>query len=417
MSSNSLLIAGGGIAGLASALALVQRGHQVQVLEAAPAFEEIGAGIQLGPNATRRLAWLDLEAKLAQLAAQPEALAVHSAQTDRALARLPLGHRMSERYGAPYLCVHRVDLHRMLLDALMSHGGAVLECNARVDGIEVDADEVRVRCEDGRSFSADGLVGADGLWSRARTQVVANDAPPRASGHMAWRGLVQQAALPAALRRSQVDVWLGPRLHAVSYPVRGGAALNVVVIAETQIGELVDKPVETRDARSWDRPATLEALRRATGACCGSLQALLEAMPEWRAWSLHDRAPLASSAAVARGRVALVGDAAHPMLPYLAQGAGMAIEDAWALAGALQPSGSGSGNTRVVSSAVHGDVDVPAAWDAYARARWQRNARVQRRARRNGEIFHASGPMRLGRDAVLRSLGARVLDVPWLYSQ
>jgi len=173
--------------------------------------------------------------------------------------------------------------------------------------------------------------------------------------------------------------------------VRGGAWLNVVVIAES---------APAGDARDWDQASSLAALQKATGRSGGALQALLEAMPGWRAWTLSDRPPLASAAEMAHERVALVGDAAHPMVPYLAQGAGMAIEDSVALAEAL-----GQGDAA----------DVPAAFARYAEARWQRNALVQAKARRNGQIFHAAGAVRIGRDLAMRTLGARLLDQPWLY--
>jgi salicylate hydroxylase len=177
----------------------------------------------------------------------------------------------------------------------------------------------------------------------------------------------------------------------VAYPVRGGDWLNVVVIAES---------APAGDARDWDQASSIAALQQATGRSSADLQALLEAMPGWRAWTLSDRAPLASAADMAHERVALVGDAAHPMVPYLAQGAGMAIEDAVALADALGDSSA---------------ADVPTAFARYAEARWARNAQVQARARRNGEIFHATGAVRLGRDMAMRLLGAKLLDQPWLY--
>ncbi|MEP6721837.1 MAG: FAD-dependent monooxygenase [Variovorax sp.] len=390
-----ILVAGGGIGGLASALALSRHGHRIDVLEQAAAFGEIGAGVQLGPNITRRLQALGLGEALAAVAAQPDALVVRSAASHAELARLPLGKAMQQRYGAPYLCVHRADLHGLLCDAVRAHSAVVtLNTDARlVEAASSDA-LVCASSADARAWEGDALVGADGLWSAVRKQVEPNDVPPRRTGHTAWRALVAQSALPVALRNGQrVDVWLGPRLHAVAYPVRGGEALNVVVVAESA--------TPAGDARDWDQASSLAALQQATGRTGAALQALLEAMPAWRAWTLADRTPLSSADTMARGRVALVGDAAHPMLPYLAQGAGMAIEDAVALADAL-----GSG----------GPAEVPQAFRRYASARWQRNAQVQARARRNGEIFHATGPVRMGRDLAMRVLGAGLLDQPWLYA-
>ncbi|WP_431107331.1 FAD-dependent monooxygenase [Variovorax paradoxus] len=388
-----ILVAGGGIGGLATALALSRGRHRVDVFEQAAAFAEIGAGIQIGPNVTRRLQQLGVGKGVDAIAARPEALVVQSAGSGAELARMQLGDAMHVRYGAPYLCVHRADLHALLLEAVKSQGKGTLVTDARIAQIEMSDDLVCISSSRARAWEGEALVGADGLWSVARQRLESASAaePPRVTGHTAWRGLVAQAELPQALRRRRIDVWLGPRLHVVAYPVRGGDWLNVVAIAES---------APAGDTRDWDQASSLAALQRATGRSGRALQALLEAMPGWRAWTLCDRAPLTSAADMAHERIALVGDAAHPMVPYLAQGAGMAIEDAVALAEAL-----GNG----------GAAEVPAAFARYAEARWQRNAMVQARARRNGQVFHATGPMRLGRDLALRTLGARLLDQPWLY--
>jgi salicylate hydroxylase len=388
-----ILVAGGGIGGLATALALSHAHHRADVFEQAAVFAEVGAGIQIGPNVTRRLWQLGLGERVNAIAARPQALVVHSAGSGAELARLPLGDAISSRYGAPYLCVHRADLHSLLLDAVRAQGTGTLVTDARIAQVEMGDDLVCISSSGARAWEGEALVGADGLWSMTRQQLESPSAaePPRVTGHTAWRGLVAQAELPQALRRRCVDVWLGPRLHVVAYPVRSGDWLNVVVIAES---------APAGDARDWDQVSSLAALQRATGRSSRTLQALLEAMPGWRAWTLCDRAPLACAADMAHERIALVGDAAHPMVPYLAQGAGMAIEDAVALAEALAGGGAN---------------EVPAAFARYAEARWQRNALVQARARRNGQVFHAAGPVRLGRDLAMRVLGARLLDQPWLY--
>jgi salicylate hydroxylase len=234
-------------------------------------------------------------------------------------------------------------------------------------------------------------VGADGLWSAVRTQLL-HDAPPRASGHVAYRALVLQTDLPAHLRSANVTLWLAPKLHMVHYPVRGGDWLNLVVVVE---GESLGHP------QSWDHPAQAAVLQEAlVRAQVGSaVQDIVWAVQDWRLWPLHARLPMRGAHELAQGRVALLGDAAHPMLPYLAQGAGMAIEDAAALAEALS---------------LHPGA-APQALQHYAKQRWQRNARVQARAWRNGRIFHASGPLAWGRDLALRWLGQRLLEVPWLY--
>jgi salicylate hydroxylase len=388
-----ILVAGGGIGGLATALALSKGRHRVDVFEQAAVFGEIGAGVQLGPNATRRLRQLDLGPGLAAIAARPDALVVHSAESGSELARMPLADAMQQRYGAPYFCVHRADLHGLLLDAVRTRGTGTLVTGAQIKQVETSDDLVCLSSTDARAWEGEAIVGADGLWSLVRRQLDCASAaqPPRVTGHTAWRALIEQSRLPAALRRKQVDVWLGPRLHAVAYPVRGGDWLNVVVIAES---------APAGDARDWDQSSSIAALKQAMGRSCAGLQSLLDAMPGWRAWSLGDRAPMTNAAEMAHERVALVGDAAHPMVPYLAQGAGMAIEDAVALADSLADGSA---------------ADVPAAFARYAEARWARNAQVQARARRNGEIFHATGAVRLGRDMAMRLLGAKLLDQPWLY--
>jgi salicylate hydroxylase len=388
-----ILVAGGGIGGLATALALSRQRHRADVFEQAAAFGEIGAGVQLGPNATRRLRQLDLGTQLAAIAARPDALVVHGAESGAEIARMPLGDAMQQRYGAPYFCVHRADLHGLLLDAVRARGNGTLVTAALIRQVETSDDLVCLSSTDARAWEGEAIVGADGLWSMVRRQLDTPSAeqPPRVTGHTAWRAMAEQAKLPAALRSRQVRVWLGARLHAVAYPVRGGDWLNVVVIAES---------APAGDARDWDQAGSIAALKQAMGRSCAGLQSLLDAMPGWRAWSLGDRAPMTCAADMAHERVALVGDAAHPMVPYLAQGAGMAIEDAVALADAL-----GGG----------GAAEVPAAFARYADARWARNAQVQARARRNGEIFHATGAVRLGRDMAMRLLGAKLLDQPWLY--
>jgi salicylate hydroxylase len=369
-------IAGGGIGGLAAAVACRRAGCNAQVLEQAAEFAEIGAGIQLGPNATRIVDSWDLGAALREVAAVPGSLAVRNAVDDAQFASMRLGASFSERYGAPYLTVHRADMHALLLRAARE-AGAKLQLNVRVSGTVPEAD---------------ALVAADGVWSALRSQVVV-DGPPQPTGHLAYRSLVAQSQLPERLRRDGVTVWLAPRMHVVAYPVRRGEQLNVVAIVEA---------ANRGSAQDWDQGGVAAELLSALGPICAPLRDLIEAMPAWRLWALHDRAPVRGPQAMVRGRIALLGDAAHPMLPYLAQGAAMAIEDAAGLGTVLASRGPG---------------DVPQALQRYADARWQRCAQVQSHARRNAKIFHASGPMRWGRDLSLRVLGERLLDQPWLYAR
>ena len=386
------LIAGGGIGAMAAALAAARAGWEVRLYEQADAFSEVGAGIQLGPNATRLLHGWGLGRALSQVAAFPEQLSVRSASKGHELGRLALGNRCTERYGAPYATLHRGDLHALLLASVAGRGEVHLNLNAPVAGFTSTPEGVQVDWADGHRVEGDVLIGADGLWSVVRKQVLA-DAPAQPTGHLAYRALLRQTDLPVSLRSQQVTVWLGPRLHVVSYPVRAGEMLNVVVILH---GE---PPADMQD---WNHAALAADVQAGLAGQCAELLALIEAIPAWRLWALCERPPLHSADQMACGRVALLGDAAHPMRPYLAQGAGMAIEDAAELG-------------RCLSGVVRPLADVPLALRHYALQRWQRNARVQSRSVRNGKIFHATGVLRLGRDLSLRLLGQRLLDVPWLY--
>lgn len=398
MMADEVLIAGAGIGGLAAALACRRAAAAVRVFERAPAVSEVGAGIQIGPNVTRILHAWGLAEALAQVAAFPDRLQVRSAQTGRELGVLPLGANTLQRYGAPYATVHRADLHQLLLTALHDEGGAAPELGTQVRGFHVSDASVALQLADGRQVSGTALVGADGLWSPVR-QGLLGDGDPQPTGHLAYRALLAQQDLPPAMRSQQVTVWLGPRLHVVQYPVRAGNALNLVVIVHGDPDWLRAANATPGQLANWNQLADAAEVARALGGVCAPLRALVEAAGGWRLWILCDRAAIDGPAQHAQGRVALLGDAAHPMRPYLAQGAGMAIEDAQALADCL------------------GDAtaEVEARLQQFARLRWQRNRRVQLRSRRNGRIFHASGLLRLGRDAALALLGPRLLDLPWLY--
>ena len=387
-----VLLAGAGIGGLAAALACARIGVPVQLFERSPALAEVGAGIQLGPNVTRLLKGWGLQTALEAVAAYPENLLIRSAERGTLLGRLRLGEQALVRYGAPYATVHRADLQALLLQAVQACGSAQLQLGQAITGFDQDAARACLHHADGRQTQGALLVGADGLSSRVRQQLL-GDGPPRPTRHLAYRALLPQAALPAALRCQDVVVWLGVGLHVVQYPVRGGDWLNVVALVESRLEDS-----KTGDRSGWDHAATGADLLRELEGETPELLSLLQAMDGWRLWHLQIRQTISSPVQMAQGRVALLGDAAHPMLPYLAQGAGMAIEDAQALGQALAEGGA-----------------TPAALAHYAQARWQRNARVQRRALRNGRIFHASGPVRWGRDLAMRALGERLLDIPWLY--
>jgi len=379
-----ILVAGGGIGGLAAALALSRQGAAVQVIEQASAFAEVGAGIQIGPNVTRILREWGLESVLRQVASFPHNLLARDARSGRELGRLPLGERAERLYGAPYACIHRADLHGLLLQAVRAQGVPMHLGQSLVE-VQSQGAAVSVCTEDGMHSQPAMLVGADGLWSRSRLALGLTE-PPRFTGHLAYRGLLP---LSEPLHTPQVTVWMGSDLHVVQYPVQAGRALNVVAIVHGDVPS---------QAQAWDHAAHAAHLFQALGPISRSLQQTLEAVPQWRLWALHDRPPLKSAGPMGQGAVALLGDAAHPMRPYLAQGAGMAIEDAQVLAQCWV--GQGSVAERV---------------QRYAELRWRRNAQVQERAIRNGRIFHAHGPIGWGRNLAMGVLGARVMDVPWLY--
>jgi salicylate hydroxylase len=386
--TGELFIAGGGIGGMTAALACARQGTSVTVAEQAAVLSEVGAGVQLGPNATRRLQAWGLGEALAQVAFFPKRLQSLDAQSGSVLGTLPLGERAIAQYGAPYATIHRADLHGLLHRAALA-AGAQLRLGQAVTHWHAHAQGLDVGLANGERIAAEALVAADGVWSPLRQQLLA-DGPARFSGHLAYRALVPQADWPAHLRSDQVSVWMGPRLHVVQYPVQAGRTLNLVAIVHGERPE---------QANSWDHAGHRQALLSAMGAVAPALRERLEAVPEWRLWALHDRAPLSHASQMAQGRVALLGDAAHPMRPYLAQGAGMAIEDAEALAQCLSLSG----------------VTVPEQLQRYAQQRWARNAQVQARAIRNGQIFHAQGVVAYGRNVALRLTGERLMDQPWLY--
>lgn len=390
-----IVVAGGGIGGLAAAYALARasaKGVRAVLLEQSAEFGEVGAGIQLGPNVVRVLQSWGLGDALQGIAAFPQVLQVRNAMNGRLLGELPLGQAMVQRYGAPYATVARADVHGLLREAAQGLPNVQLRLSSKVRAVVQDADSVQVTT-DYQTLHTPLLVGADGVWSTVRAQVVP-DGPPRVTGHLAFRAMLAQADLPQALRSQVVTAWMGHDFHVVQYPVRRGELLNVVAIVHGTV---------QGDPRGWDHSANAAELRARLAGAGPALKALVEAIPAWRLWALSDRAPMGSAAEQASGRIALLGDAAHPMRPYLAQGAGMAIEDADALAKVLDATPGGFLN------------DVPGALRRYAQQRWQRNARVQARAIRNGEIFHLQGPMQAGRDMALRLLGHKLLDMPWLY--
>ncbi len=382
MKVNHIAIAGGGIGGLSAALLLARSGARVSVLEQAAEFGEVGAGIQLGPNAMKLLgAWGLRDAVLAQ-ACLPQAIAVRDAVSGRSITRMLLGRAVAQRYGEVYASLQRSHLHSVLLQAVAQQANVSLHAGAAVTRVQTQGTDVEVATAQ-RSLHAQALVGADGLWSRVRQHVLA-DGPPTFTGHVAYRTVISASALTPRINPQAVAVWWAPKLHVVGYPVRAGTLYNLVVLAEgASLGE------------GWNFAATARQVHSIVGKAHPDLAALIHAATDWRAWPLYQRKP---KPGWSRGPVTLLGDAAHPMLPYLAQGASMALEDAAALAHSVQT-----------------QPDIPSAFQHYERARYARTARVMQTAQRNAWIFHASGPVRVARDAVLGLKGTEVLGMPWLY--
>ncbi|HEX5697273.1 MAG TPA: FAD-dependent monooxygenase [Rhodoferax sp.] len=398
-----VLIAGGGIGGLSAALACARAGASVALFERSAEFSEFGAGIQLSPNVVKILYGWGLQNALHEVVACPDRLQVRSAITGAELGVLRLGDDIARRYGAPYLTIHRADLHALLLAAVHQQGGAALNLCSTVTGFEQTNTDVVLQFAHDEVAHGDLLVAADGGWSSIREQLLA-DGTPQPTGHLAYRALISQARLPEHLRTTQVTAWLGPKMHVVQYPVRGGEWLNVVAIVHGQV---------QGDMSHWDHSGNATELRQRLQSTCKPLNDLVHAVPDWRLWALSIRPPMRSGREQASGRVALLGDAAHPMLPYLAQGAGMAIEDAAVLARVLAQGGLfGDASTGSLADT---DSLVPGLLRHYAQQRWQRNARVQATAIRNGKIFHASGLMALARNAAMKLRGEALMDQPWLY--
>jgi salicylate hydroxylase len=386
-----VIIAGAGIGGLTAALAIAQRGCPVVVFDQAPRLEEAGAGIQLSPNASRILIALGLGEPLQRHVVAPEELRVMNAQSAQVLARAPLGVEAEGRYGAPYWMIHRGDLQAVLLEAVHAHPDITLNLGARVEDFAVHSNGVTISAlashraveERGRA-----LIAADGLWSTMRARLGHADAP-RFARHTAWRALAPADELIPDLRAPAVNLWLGRDAHLVHYPVRGGSLINVVAIIRDDWRE-----------EGWNEPGLRTDIlaRFSPERWPKAVRVLLAAPQRWHKWALYDRAPTAHWG---QGPVTLLGDAAHPMLPYLAQGAAMAIEDAAVLAQRLADTPG----------------DPAGAMRRYERLRRARTARAQRAARQNGRAYHMGSAGAVLRTLALLAMGGQrlIARYDWLY--
>ncbi len=381
-----ILIVGGGIGGLATALALAQVGKPSRVLEQASRFGEIGAGIQLGPNVFRMFDRLGIRQRIDENAVFVERLIMKDSLSAETITEVPLGETFRDRFQNPYAVSHRADVHGAILEACRDSSLVTLEHSRRVAAIEDPGDEVIAVTDGGKTFRGEALIGADGLWSRVRSHLF-DDGKPRVSGHVAYRAVLPFAEFPEAVRWDAATLWAGPRNHLVHYPLRRRELFNIVAVFHD------DAYVE-----GWNEPGDRDALMRRFQGVGPQPMSVLEKVENWRMWVLCDREP---TAVWSKGRITLLGDAAHPMLQYFAQGACMAVEDAVCLADKL----------------VENDGDMAAAFQAYEKERYMRTGRVQLMARFLGDIYHAEGVARELRNQMLskRTPQQSHEGLAWLY--
>lgn len=380
-----ILIVGGGIGGLAAALAIAQSGREVTLLEQAPQFAEIGAGLQLGPNATRVLDRLKLLDRALELAVLPEHGVMLDAITGEKLTVLDLGAAFRARYGYPYVVLHRSDLLAILLDACRGQPNIALENNKTVASVWSTAQSAGLRCADGSEYRCQLLIGADGLHSRVRTLI--DDSEPRNSGYVAYRGTLPMSEVKAEVSADDVVLWIGPGLHLMQYPIRRRELYNQVAVFRSD-----------QFLRDEDPYGTVEELRAHFSVTCDEVRRHVSRIQTGRNWPIYDRDPLPTWIA---GRAALLGDAAHPMLQYLGQGACQALEDAYELG-------------RQLPGSPH---DIPAALACFQERRIARTTRCQLSARPWGQAWHAADALTVGlRNRVLRQRRPDdYCELDWLY--
>ena len=389
--SRTIIVAGAGIGGLTAALALAEKGFRVVICEQSERLQETGAGLQLSPNATRILFALGLKERMAPQAVVPEGISIRSARSGREIGGVTLGPQIEFRYGTPYWTMHRADLQAALLAAALDHSDIAFRLGTRLEDFVVHAHGATVELRRGLKAEQErgiALVGADGLWSRTRTRL-GDKATPQFSGRSAFRAIVPAESVSEPWRAPIVRLWLARDAHLVHYPVSGGGKINIVAIV-----------ADRKPEREWSAPGSREQLlRRFAGrAWAKPARAILEAPESWQKWSLFEMPPRPQWG---KGAMTLLGDAAHPMLPFLAQGAAMAIEDAAMLAHCLSAP----------------DVAVEPALRRYEGLRRARTAEVQRAARQAGKIYHLGGPLAFLRNRSMQMMGREKLRerYDWLY--
>ena len=386
MGSTRVLIAGGGIGGLATAMGLARHGIASLVLEKAAELGEIGAGIQLGPNAFHAFDFLGVGDDARRMAVYIDSLRLMDAMSGEEITAIPLGEDFRQRFGNPYAVVHRGDLHGVFLKACREHELVELATSSEVVAYTQDGTTVSVELADGSRISGAALIGADGLWSNVRRQLV-GDGKPRVSGHTTYRSVIPTEDMPEDLRWNAATLWAGPKCHIVHYPLSGWKVFNLVVTYHNDAPE----PVA-------GKPVTHDEVRVGFEHVSPVARQIIERGKDWKLWVLCDREPVTNWV---EGRVALLGDAAHPMLQYFAQGACMAMEDAVCLSAELANTG-----------------DIENALQAYQHKRYLRTARVQLQSREIGNhIYHPAGAHAELRNAFMRSRTAEdwYNAVQWIY--
>ena len=380
-----VLVAGGGIGGLAAALALTRRGLSVKVLEQAPQLGEIGAGIQLGPNAFAAFDALGIGPQARGRAVYTDEMVMHDALDETLVGRIPTGEAFRQRCGNPYAVIHRADVHMSLLEGAQASDRIQVQTSTTVQRVDQDEQGVTVHDTRGGIHRGCALIGADGVKSAVRRQYVGDEA--RVSGHVVYRAVIEKKDFPVDLQWNAASIWVGPNCHLVHYPLRGGEQYNVVVT------------FHSRDKEEWSvREGSREEVQSYFEGICAKARQLIDLPKDWKRWATADREPIGQWTF---GRATLLGDAAHPTLQYLAQGACMALEDAVTLGEALR---------------VH-DNDFERAFAHYQRSRIARTARIVLSAREMGRIFHARGVERLVRNDLWKGRSQeRFYDaMEWLY--
>ena len=392
--SRTIFVAGAGIGGLTAALALAAQGFRIVILEKAERLEEAGAGLQLSPNASRVLAGLGLERRLAARAVTPDAVSLMSARSGGEVVRLPLGEAASTRAGAPYWVMHRADLQAALQAEVNEHPDIELRLGCQFEDAAPHAKGLTVVQRRGMTRQSEvalALIGADGIWSSVRGHLFPN-VQPQFSGLIAWRGTLDATQLPREYSLRRVQLWMGPNAHLVTYPISAGRQTNIVAVMPG-----------TWNRPGWSAPGAIGEIKDVFSASQwpGTARMMIGAVDEWRKWALFT----VPGGEWTDGAIALLGDAAHAMLPFAAQGAGMAIEDAAVLAKVL-----GDGPAE-------GGPSISEAMQLYARLRRPRVGRIQRTARQSGRIYHLTGVAALARDLAIRAMGPQrmLARQDWIY--